>query len=75
MEQFRSSGTSGGLIYSRTRTAYMKARASEFLRAVEVAETFAIANGALREKVVKRTPAEMRNAILFVHSTPIEENP
>lgn len=45
MEHFRSSGTSGGLLHSRTESAYVKAAVSDLLRNVGPADAEAIASG------------------------------
>lgn len=54
MEHFRSSGTSGGLLHSRTRSAYVKQAASEFLRAVGMADAESIATGRVSDASLQR---------------------
>lgn len=53
MEHFRSSGTSGGLLHSRTESAYVKAAVSEFLRCVALADAEAIASGQLSTEALR----------------------
>lgn len=60
MEHFRSSGTSGGLLHSRTQSAYLKQAASEFLRAVGIADTEAIATGRVSSSALERLAQRAR---------------
>ena len=63
MEHFRSSGTSGGLLHSRTESSYLKKAASEFLRAVGSADAEAIATGAVSSASLDRLTERAREAV------------
>lgn len=73
MEHFRSSGTSGGLLHSRTESAYLKQAASEFLRAVGIADIEAIASGcvsaAALERLIERVRAIVSESWLERHAS------
>lgn len=63
MEHFRSSGTSGGLLHSRTESSYLKKAASEFLRAVGIADAEAIATGAVSSASLDRLTERAHEAV------------
>ena len=73
MEYFRSCGTTGGLLHSRTASLYLKHAASEFLRSVGLADAEAIATGrvsaARLEQLVSRARDIVSESWLAEHAS------